>query len=240
MAAAARECEQGLRQRGRPLGDVVDELEGLALVVVGLVHGEIADDELDAEDQVVEVVRDPTRQRADGLELLRGLEATLALLLRLLGFDFARDIEERDDDVRDRIADRSRERTNIDPGAIGTMNRDVVDHDDPPLLERAHEGHLRFGIALTITPKNAVRNGVAADLRRHGTDPHDLAEGAVRVDLLAARRAGDPQPDRQIFTQRVDDVVVAGYDGHRQPRTITPQRLPTRPWQLRGQRKSLI
>ncbi len=158
-------------------------------------------------------MRDPPGEVADRLESLRPLQAMLALDACSLGVGLASDIDERDDHVRDRVADRPRVRTDVDLGAIGPVDRDVVDDHDLALGQRAHERHPVLGIELPTTGVDAVRLRVFADLdvvaRPHS---HDLTERPVRVHQLAIRRARHPQPHRQLLAQRQDDLLVGRHD----------------------------
>jgi len=208
VLAATREPEQRPRQRGGALGDVVDHLQHRALLGVGLLERELRREQLDAEDQVVEVVRDAAGERADRLHPLREPEPAL-------GLGLAGDVEERDHDVRDRraVEHRPGERADVDVRAVAAVDPDIVDDDDLALGERADERHPILGVRRVVAGVDAVGLRVAADrdvgARRHA---HDVLEPAVGVDELTAGRARDPYSDGEVIGQGVDDVLVArGY-----------------------------
>ena len=114
----------------------------------------------------------------------------------------ARDVEERDHDMRHRtriVHHRSRERADVDARTVSATDREVVDHHDLLLDERAYERQPLLRIRPAIAREDAVRLRVPAGLHVVAAAlPHDLRERPVRVDQLAVRRTCDPQPDRQI------------------------------------------
>ena len=223
---AAREPEQRPRERGGAIRDLVDQAERALAARIPLAGRELVGDQLDAEDQVVEVVRDAARERADRLEALRELEPLLGLGAGTLGGDLAADVEERDHHVRDhavRAGDRPRERPDLDARVVRAPDHQIVDDHHLPLLERPHERHPVLGVRPPLAGADAVERRVVAGVRRRGlqADAHDLREHPVGVDLLAVRCARDPDPDREILAEREDDVCVGGRSHARGSRRYT-------------------
>ncbi len=136
--------------------------------------------------------------------------ALLALDARCLCLHFARDVDERDHDVRDRalrIEHGSCLSAHVNVTTIATMNDDVVDDDGAPLHEREHERELVLRIELAGARADSVGLGVLAarDVvpRRH---PHDLRERVVRVQERAVGRARDPYTHGQVVGN-IDDRI---------------------------------
>jgi hypothetical protein len=143
-------------------------------------------------------VRDAGHELTDRFQPLGARELALAFGPRHFGFDLARDVGERFEDVRHRpglVEDRLREDAQVDAAPVTAMDDDRVARGDD-----AFERHLVLRVLRPVALVHAVRldEATTACLRRLVEAEHRL-ELVVDVDDLAPRNLPHPDRDRKLL-----------------------------------------